>query len=489
MQRLHDLVVVGAGPNGLATAIWAKRSGLDVAVVERGRIAENIAGFPQGLVFFLGRSSTQIGEVPIDSRQSHPTREDVLSYLTRVAGLLDLTIHTSTEFDRLEGSDGNFVLRCRSSGEPLNLHTKKVVLATGVFGQPKRLEIPGVDLPKVAYRYRDPYDFFGQNVAIIGGGNGAAEAALRLHREGRARVTVIDRHAKFATDKWRWQVSDLSELVAAGEIEALHGSRVLRIEPEMLIVETPQGVRRIANDRVLVLIGYRPDTSVFDAAGVEWQSSCAPKIDPQTLETNVKGVYVAGAACAGEAPDLILIAGGRNHGRAIVAHILGQKPPVANLGPQTLMHWMQFHRLADELPRDFALEMVPVVSGDFRDNLLDLYHRKLLQRQAELEHNSAISAEFLWAAPVKLGPVIEELPRELLTQEDGALVYKGAKLPLDALEVLSLADGRRNIREIIEALSERHEVETGAIEDDVSNLILTLIRCGRLFWRAERLPH
>lgn len=482
----YDVLVVGAGPNGLATALWAQKKGLKTAIVERGRVAENIAHFPLGMVFFLGRAATEIGGIPIDSKATHPTREDALSYLRRVAALSSLEVHTGCTFERLTGSAGDFGVIARKDGAPIELRTRNVVLATGVYGQPKRLGVPGEELPKVGYGYRDPYDYAHQDVLIAGAGNGAAEAALRMHHEAGARVTVLNRDANFSANKWRWRVADIAELVSSGAIRVVHGATLELIEPAHVTISSAAGRERLPNDRVVVIAGYRPDLRVFEAAGVAHDRWGAPQIDPRTLETNVKGVYAAGAICAGEAPDLVLIAGGRNHGRAIVAHLLGEPPPVEDRGPKTLEHWLQFHRFSQELPRELVLKMVPVVTGEHRDNLLDLYHRKLLGHQAELERAGELTSQALWGTPIHLGAVIDELsPAELSPAGDGMVSFKGRRLPEDALEILRLADGSRSVAEIIREAGAAFDGGERELEDQVVGLIVSLLESGRLNWRAE----
>lgn len=479
-----DVVVVGSGPNGLATAIEAQRRGLRALVIERGQLAENVSRFPVRMVFFGLGPQMEIAGVPCDSPLACPTREEMLHYLSRVARLTGLEIMERTCFERLEQVAGGFNLRATREGKPIAIRCRKVVLATGVFGQPNQLDVPGADLPKVTCAYEDPYRYRRQRVVIVGAGNGAAEAALRLRSEADAEVTVLNRAPHLRRANWRWSLPDVGDFIAHGEIRVVHGATVERIEPSRVVFSSPAGRDSVDNDHVIVQIGYRPDPRVFAGAGATHDQWACPQLDPLTLETSVPGVYVAGHAVS-NVPNAFLITGTRNHCKVIVSHILGEaEPRIRDLGIDSEGHWAQFAGLDGPDDPDIALELVPVVVGDFQHQLLDIYQPLLAHRERELLQRG-VAFEDRWNHPLHLAPALESLPgKHLQVRDDGTMVFKGERLPADALEVLRLADGTRRIRDIVADIADTHP-DTPA--DSIVRLLIFLLRQGKLVWRAAPL--
>jgi thioredoxin reductase (NADPH) len=477
MPEMYDVLVVGAGPAGIATAILARRRGLRTVVVDRGAIAEQIQRFPIGMAFFSPRATLELAGLPFDVPRLHPTREDMVSYCARVARLAGLEVRTGRALGAVSGRDGDFTAEIGDAGE--RVRARKIVLATGVFGQVQRLEgVPGLELAKVDYGYRDPYAMAGLDVAIVGAGNGAAEAAMRLFHAG-ARVTVLSRGAEIPEAKWRWRLPDMAALVEAGAITVLHRAALRRIEPARVVVETPAGEVELPNDRVVLLLGFEPSVELFERLGIAYDpATLAPRVEPRTLESSVPGIYLAGVVLSGRSPDQVFIHGSRHHGKAIVAHITGAPPPpIEDRDTGSLAHWKQFEVLEDELDEELALDLVPVVVGDHRDNLIDVHvYRAVRAGRSVAEHREP------------LGAIVDAMEGWLFRSEpDGAGTLSGRRLSADAVDLLRRADGTRRVRDIVEELAAEVEQPPEEVRAMVLAAFLALLRTGTIAWRARRI--
>ncbi|HEX7837662.1 MAG TPA: NAD(P)-binding domain-containing protein [Kofleriaceae bacterium] len=472
----YDLLVVGAGPAGLATAIEAQHRGLRVVVIDRGTVVEHIRHFPIGMAFYTPRSTLELAGLPLDVPRRHPTREDVLSYYARVARIAGLEVRTGRALGAVTGSDGAFTA---AVGEPAELiRARKIVIATGVFGQPHRLDgVPGLDLPKVSYGYQDPHAFFGLDVVIAGAGNSAAEAAQRFFHAG-ARVTVLDRGATIAATKWRWRLQDIAELEQTGAIRVMHRARLSRIEPAHVVIETPEGEVTLPNDRVVLLLGFEPSREIFDRLGIAYDPvTLAPRVDPRSLEASVPGIYLAGIVLAGRSPDRVFIRGARHHGKSIVAHITGEPmPPIEDRGTGTAVHWRQFEELDEVLDAELALDLVPVVVGELRDDLVDVHVYKALKAGRAVHESHE-----------PLGSVIDAMEGWLFERDpDGTGVLHGRPLSRDALDLLRRADGTRRVRDIVAELAEEVDQPLDDVRTMVVSAFLALLRGGTITWRVPQ---
>ncbi|HET9619715.1 MAG TPA: FAD-dependent oxidoreductase [Kofleriaceae bacterium] len=483
----HDILIIGAGPVGLSTALHARRRGLRAAIVDQGPVANHLLAFPIGMAFFTPRHSLELLGIPLDSPRQHATREEILSYYGRLARLAELELHAGQRFERLDGGDGDFTAIARTAGgREVHHRARKLVIATGVFGQPRRLPaIPGADHAKVTYRYREPFAYAGQRVVLVGAGNSAAGAALALHLAG-ARVTVLDRNPSIAPAKWRWHLEDLQQLVASGEITLLRRAGLTRIDDDTVTVDVAGEPRQLGNDAVIVQLGYAPDTALLDRVGVTVDATATPVIDPRTLETARRGVFLAGIVCAGTSPDRIFVWGARHHARAIVGAIAGDPPlaDLADLGLTTIAHWAQFERLGDELDEALALRMVPVVTGEIADDFFDVYG--YATRSANLYAQTPARVE--QAGARSIGSLLGALDGWLLQRnDDGSVVYKGQRLSADAFEILRLCDGTRRIADILDALAAEYDQPADELRGPVLALLLSLLRAGKLTWRPAPL--
>jgi bacillithiol disulfide reductase len=326
----YDIVIVGGGPTGLACAIEAKRHGLSYVVLEKGCVVNSILRYPVNMVFFTTPELLEIGDIPMVSQREKPTRQEALKYYRLVAQRFELEIHQYELVERMEGADGHFEIFTRTAHSGSGCYrAKKVIIATGYYDIPNRLGIPGEDLPKVSHYYTEAHPYYNCDVAVIGGRNSAAEAALDLYRHG-ARVTLIHRDAALSDRIKYWVRPDIENRIKKGEIQALFESRVVEIRPDSILVSSASSDRRaeartLPNDFVLALIGYRPDAEFLQSAGVRLEPNrMRPECNPKTFESNIPGLYLAGVIIAGLDTNEIFIENGRFHGKVVVADIAAQ---------------------------------------------------------------------------------------------------------------------------------------------------------------------
>ena len=324
---MHDLLVIGAGPVGLACAIEAGRAGLSAIVLDKGTLTNSIVGYPARMEFFSTPDLLEIGGHPFPVQGYKPTREEGLEYYRTVAAREGLDVRLYERVMALRGEMGRFVV-VTSRGEHEARH---VVVAVGFYDRPNLLEVPGEDLPKVTHYYREPYPYVGQKVAIVGAKNSAAKAALDCYRHG-VDVTLVIRGSAVSDKVKYWIRPDLENRIKEGSIKAFFDTTVAEVRPSTLVLRTPSGEREIENDWLLALTGYRPDYQLLEALGIEVGTDrfLTPVFDETTFETSRKGVFLAGTVCGGLHTSRWFIENGRFHARQIVAHLTGRAPrPVA----------------------------------------------------------------------------------------------------------------------------------------------------------------
>ena len=330
-----DLLVVGAGPIGLACAVEAHRAGLTARVVEKGAIVNSILGYPAQMEFFSTPELLEIGGHPLASQRYKPLREEAIDYYRGVAASETLDLRLGERVLSVDGEAGAFrVVTDRGAHGPDVHAARAVVLATGFFDQPNRLGVPGEDLPHVTNYYREPYPYSGRDVVVIGAKNSAAKAALECNRHG-ARVTLVVRGSEVSPSVKYWLRPDLVNRIADGAIAAHFGTTVERITPTHIHVRTPGGPLALPADAVLSLIGYQPDFAFLAAAGVQTDGPMqAPVVDADTMESTRPGVYLAGTVCGGLHTSRWFIENGRIHAAQIAAHLAGLPAPVADVQGQ-----------------------------------------------------------------------------------------------------------------------------------------------------------
>jgi bacillithiol disulfide reductase len=323
-MHIHDLLIVGAGPAGLATAIGAKQRQLDYQVLEQGVLVNSIYRFPRYMVFFTTPDLLEIGNLPLVSPYEKPTRLEALRYYRRVADAFQLDIaYGETVLQvtpNVEQVDGPvFAVDTRSArGVRRARHARAVVFAIGYYEHPNLIGVPGEDLPHVSHYYEEAHPYYLQRVVIVGGGNSAAETALELHRAG-AHVTLVHRHPELKPTIKYWVRPDIENRIKEGSIAARYRTRVVEIRPTEVVLEGPDGREELPAEAVLLLTGYHSDRDLLLRAGVRCDADTAqPEFDPVTLETNVPGLFLAGGVVSGRDTSNIFIENGRFHGEAIV---------------------------------------------------------------------------------------------------------------------------------------------------------------------------
>ena len=329
----RDVVVIGAGPVGLACAIEARRRGLSARVVDKGTLVNSIFGYPTNMEFFSTPDLIEIGGYPFPVPKYKPTREDALEYYRGVAAREQIDVSLYDRVDAIEGAAGNFIVRS-SRGEH---HARFVVIATGFFDLENRLDVPDEDLPKVTHYYKEPFPYVGQQVAVIGAKNSAAKAALDCYRHG-ARVTLIVRGAVLSDKIKYWIKPDLENRIKEGSIAAFFNTTVREITPDALVLDTPDGARTIENHWVLAMTGYHPDFDLLERFGVTFAEDGwrTPIYDETTFETARRGLYIAGTVCGGYQTGRWFIENGRFHARQIAEHMAGAAVEAI---PYAQIHW------------------------------------------------------------------------------------------------------------------------------------------------------
>ena len=317
-----DVAVVGAGPTGLACGIELKRRGLTAVLIEKGCVVNSLYNYPTNMVFFTTPELLEIGDIPMTALGEKPVRAEALKYYRRVAEHYQLDIHQYERVDRVSGQDGEFTAHTTDRlGRPRSYGCKKVVLATGYYDRPNLLNVPGEDLPKVIHYYKEPHPYYNHDVAVVGGKNSAAIAALELHWSG-ARVTLIHRRASLADSVKYWIRPNIDNRIQSGQIKGYFESRVVEILPESIRVATPQGELMLKNDFLFAMTGYHPDIEFLAAHGITFDAQTRrPYTDPETLESARAGIYLAGVLVAGMHTNEIFIENGRFHGRQIAEAI------------------------------------------------------------------------------------------------------------------------------------------------------------------------
>jgi bacillithiol disulfide reductase len=331
MAESLDVIIVGAGPTGLACGIEAVRAGLKTLIVEKGCLVNSLFSYPANMTFFTSRELLEIGDLPLPSTNVKPTRAEALEYYRRAADYFHLPIHYQERVHWIHPvspagqstSGGGFEIETETSdGTKHSLRSRHAIIATGYYDLPNYLGIPGEDLPKVSHYAREGHEFYGRKVAVIGGANSAAVTSLDLYRHG-AEVTIIHRERELSRHIKYWIRPDLENRIKANAIRAYLESRVTEITHDSISIQTAAGETvRLENDFVFALTGYHPDVDLLRGAGIQVDpQSYRPTVNPETLESNVPGLYVAGVVVSGLQTNEIFIENGRFHGKLIIADI------------------------------------------------------------------------------------------------------------------------------------------------------------------------
>ena len=322
---IFDLLVVGDGPTGMACAIEAQKAGLRVVMVDKGCVCNSLFHYPSHMTFFTTPELLEIGDIPFPSPNAKPNRNEALQYYRHVAAYYKLDVRQYHRVDGVTGADGNFnvhlVDRFGRSGA---LRARKLAIAIGYYDRPNYLHIPGESLSKVHHYYFDAHPYFATDVLVIGGKNSAAIAVLELWRSG-ARVTLVYRGPEIPPHVKYWIRPDIENRIKNRDVKAYFCSEVVEITPDSVIIQTPQGRETVKNDFVFAMTGYHPDFEFLESLGVRLKGEDRlPDCNPETLESNVPGIYLAGVIVAGARTSEIFIENGRHHGRQIAAALTGK---------------------------------------------------------------------------------------------------------------------------------------------------------------------
>lgn len=319
-MNLYDVLIIGAGPCGLACGIEAEKQGLSYLILEKGNITESIRRYPVNMTFFSTAEMIEIGEVPFTSLNLRPNRTEALKYYRRVSDHFNLKIRIFTEVRDIVRQGNNSFLVQSSRGEYL---CKKVVLSTGYYDVPRKINVPGEELPHVNHYYDEPYKYTRTKAVVVGGANSAIETALELYRNG-VDVTLVHQFEKLDRTAKYWIVPDMENRIKKNEIKAVFNSKVIYITPEKITIKNNSDGEEIdiPADFVFLMTGYRPDADFLSKIGIHLQGDALiPEINEDTFETNVQGIYVAGSVVGGEETAKIFIENGRTHGKNIMADI------------------------------------------------------------------------------------------------------------------------------------------------------------------------
>jgi thioredoxin reductase (NADPH) len=320
---VKDVIIVGAGPSGLACAIEAEKSGLDYLVIEKGCVVNSIQHYPVQMTFFTTPELLEIGGLPFVSGHEKPTRIEGLKYYRRVADTYRLKIHLYETVLRIWQEKDGFLLKTRTqAGIERQYLSSKIVLATGYYDIPNLLNIPGENLSKVSHYYTEAHPYYSQNVLVVGGCNSAAIAALDLYRAG-AHVTLVHRRKELSRRIKYWIKPDIENRIKSGEITAHFETTVTAVTPSQVVLRHVSGrCLEIPNDFVFAMTGYRPDVEFFKSIGIEINpEDQKPSYCRENFESNIPGVYLAGVVVAGSMTNEVFIENGRFHGEVIIRDI------------------------------------------------------------------------------------------------------------------------------------------------------------------------
>ena len=322
---IFDLLVVGAGPTGMACAIEAQKAGLRVVMVDKGCVCNSLFHYPSHMTFFTTPELLEIGDIPFPSPNAKPNRNEALQYYRHVAAYYKLDVRQYHRVDTVTGADGNFNVHLVDRfGRAGGIKARKLAIAIGYYDRPNYLHIPGESLSKVHHYYFDPHPYFATDVLVIGGKNSAAIAALELWRSG-ARVTLVHRDAEIHDHVKYWIRPDIENRIKNRDVKAYFRSEVVEITPDSVIIQTPQGRETVKNDFVFAMTGYHPDFEFLEALGISLEGEDRlPVCNQETLESNVPGIYLAGVIVAGARTSEIFIENGRHHGRQIAAALVAK---------------------------------------------------------------------------------------------------------------------------------------------------------------------
>ncbi|SFS38959.1 YpdA family putative bacillithiol disulfide reductase [Sphingobacterium wenxiniae] len=318
MQNHFDILIIGGGPIGLACGIEAQKAGLSHIILEKGCLVNSLYNYPINMTFFSSSERLEIGDTPFVTTLPKPKRAEALEYYRRIDQKFQLNTRLFEEVLSVEKENGYFTVQS-SKGQYTAAH---VIVATGFYDIPMPLNIPGEDLPKVSHYYKDPHFYANQHVVVVGASNSSVDAALETFRKG-AKVTMVVRGPEIGPRVKYWVKPDIENRIACGEVDIYYQSQLTEIKENSVQIQTPHGAVEIPNDFVLALTGYQPNFAFLKKIGIHvpHESPKIPTHDPETMETNVPNLYLAGVVCGGLNTHLWFIENSRVHAEIIIRHI------------------------------------------------------------------------------------------------------------------------------------------------------------------------
>lgn len=322
METEKDVVIVGGGPIGIACALACKRNGLNYAVIEKGALVNSIYNYPLNMNFFSTSEKLEIGGIPFISNHPKPHRDEALEYYRRVAHLHKLNIHLYEKVHSIKKEQGIFYI----TSERAPYTASHIVIATGFYDIPKLLHVPGEDLKKVSHYYKEAHPYAMQDTIVVGASNSAVDAALEIYRKG-GNVTMVVRGSSIGERVKYWVKPDIENRITEGSIQAFFNSKIKEIREDEVIITTPEGIKHIPNDFVLALTGYQPNLTFLKELGITFSEDgkSLPTYNPDTMETNVSRVYLAGVICGGMETHKWFIENSRVHAEIIVKDIVKKR--------------------------------------------------------------------------------------------------------------------------------------------------------------------
>ena len=313
-----DICIIGAGPIGICCAIEAKKNNLSYIIIDRGCLVNSLYNYPKNMTFFSTSDKLEIGDVPFISHNSKPTKSEALEYYRRVVSSWDLKINLYEEVTDIIKEE-KFIIKT-SKGE---YNSDKVIISTGFYDIPYKLGVPGEDLPKVKHYYDEPHPYFGMRVAVVGAANSAVDVALETYRKGAKQVTMIIREPSLSDSVKYWVKPDVENRIEEGSIKSYFNSNITKIEKDKIFISTPDGEKILDNDFVLAMTGYQPDFSFLKRLGIELGDDeyKTPVHNPETMQTNIEGIYLAGVICGGLKTNKWFIENSRDHASIIFSNI------------------------------------------------------------------------------------------------------------------------------------------------------------------------
>ena len=317
---MKDLIIIGAGPIGLACGIEAKKNNLDYLIVDKGMLVNSIYNYPVNTTFFSTSDKLEIGEIPFISHNVKPTRTEALEYYRRVCDSWNLNLNLYNEVLEIEKKESFFILNTRNGIKK----SKNIVICTGFYDIPYMLNIPGEELDKVLHYYNESHPYYKMDIAIVGAGNSAVDVALDTYRKGANSVTMIIREKEIGGNIKYWVKPDIVNRIESGEIKAFYESEILEIKENTILIKTPTGVEKINNDFVLAMTGYLPNYEILKKLGVKINDDefKTPLYNEETMETNINGVFLAGVICGGLKTNKWFIENSRDHSQKILSTII-----------------------------------------------------------------------------------------------------------------------------------------------------------------------